>query len=107
MDAFPLQNPDASAVEVADLLQKQLDILQTLLVDPDPHVRIAAIVGVCRILTVYWEAVPLGVIKAYITRYVCMHICMYVCMVSRSRFLCIALYVHIMTLTQTRGQPRV
>lgn len=70
VDAFPLQNPDMSTIEAAALLQKQLDILQSLLIDPEPHVRVAAIMGVCRILSVFWEAIPLHVTKAYITRLV-------------------------------------
>ena len=55
-------------MEAAGLLQKQLDILQSLLTDPDPHVRVAAVCGVCRVTAVFWEAVPLGVTKAYIAR---------------------------------------
>lgn len=55
-------------MEAASLLQKQLDMLQSLLVDPDPHVRVAAVCGVCRVMAVFWEAIPLGVTKAYITR---------------------------------------
>lgn len=50
------------------LLQKQLDMLQTLLLDTDPRVRVAAVAGVCRVLAAYWEAIPLNVTQAYITR---------------------------------------
>ncbi|GAB5035027.1 heat repeat domain containing protein [Nannochloropsis oceanica] len=70
VDAFPLQNPDMGTIEAASLLQKQLDMLQALLLDPEPHVRVAAVVGVCRVLSVFWEAIPLHVTKQYITRLV-------------------------------------
>ena len=70
IDAFPLQNPDMGTIEAAALLQKQLDMLQALLLDPEPHVRVAAVVGVCRVLSVFWEAIPLHVTKQYVTRLV-------------------------------------
>jgi hypothetical protein len=64
----PTHQHPPGTVEAASLLQKQLDMLQSLLTDPDPHVRVAAVCGVCRVMAVFWEAIPLGVTKAYITR---------------------------------------
>lgn len=70
VDAFPLQDPDMGTIEAAALLQRQLDVLQSLLLDPAPHVRVTAVAGVCRILSLFWEAIPLQVTKAYVTRLV-------------------------------------
>jgi condensin-2 complex subunit G2 len=57
-DAFPLQGSDASAVESDVILQKQFDLLSSLLKDGDHRVRAAAASGVCHILREYWEALP-------------------------------------------------
>ena len=57
-DAFPLQNSEASAVESDAVLQKQFDLLSTLLKDVDHRVRAAAASGVCHILREFWEALP-------------------------------------------------
>lgn len=58
-DAFPLQDSDASTVESDSVLQKQFDLLSTLLKDADHRVRVAAVSGVFHILGEYWEALPL------------------------------------------------
>jgi condensin-2 complex subunit G2 len=57
-DAFPLQGSDSSAVESDVILQKQFDLLSSLLKDADHRVRAAAASGVCHILREYWEALP-------------------------------------------------
>lgn len=57
-DAFPLQGSDSSAVESDAILQKQFDLLSSLLKDTDHRVRAAAASGVCHILREYWEALP-------------------------------------------------
>ena len=44
-DAFPLQGSDASAVECDTVLQKQFDLLSSLLKDADHRVRAAAASG--------------------------------------------------------------
>lgn len=58
-DAFPLQDSDASTVESDAVLQKQFDLLSSLLRDVDHRVRAAAVSGVFHILEEYWEALPL------------------------------------------------
>jgi len=58
-DAFPLQDSEASAVESDQVLQKQFDLLSSLLKDADHRVRAAAANGVCHILREYWEALPI------------------------------------------------
>ncbi len=40
------------------MFQKQCDALKEALDDPSPHVRVAAVMGVCRVLGLYWELVP-------------------------------------------------
>ena len=57
-DAFPLQDTDATAKESEIILQKQFDLLSSLLKDDDHRVRAAAASGVCHVLREYWEALP-------------------------------------------------
>lgn len=57
-DAFPLQGSNSSAVESDAILQKQFDLLSSLLKDVDHRVRAAAASGVCHILREYWSALP-------------------------------------------------
>ncbi|XP_013379950.1 condensin-2 complex subunit G2-like [Lingula anatina] len=58
IDAFPLQNPEDNVEEIDRLMQKQFDMLQTLLEDPCPVVRATTIHGVCRICCTFWELIP-------------------------------------------------
>lgn len=57
-DAFPLQASDSNASESDAIMQKQFDLLISLLKDNDHRVRAAAASGVCHILSQYWEALP-------------------------------------------------
>ena len=57
-DAFPLQDTEASSVESDVVLQRQFDLLSSLLKDDDQRVRAAAASGVCHVLREYWEALP-------------------------------------------------
>ena len=57
-DAFPLQDTDATTKEAEIILQKQFDLLSSLLKDDDHRVRAAAASGVCHVLREYWEALP-------------------------------------------------
>jgi len=59
-DAFPLQDNEAGNVESDSILQKQFDLLSSLLKDEDHRVRSAAVSGVFYILGEYWEAIPLA-----------------------------------------------
>jgi len=56
--AFPLQDTDASVAETDQVLQKQFSAIETLLRDKSPQVRVAAVQGACRMLSVYWELIP-------------------------------------------------
>lgn len=62
-DIFPLQDASHNQQEAELLLQKQFDLLVSLLQDCDHRVRVAAASGSCHILREYWEAVPADIIK--------------------------------------------
>ena len=53
-----LQDPALPVAEVDKLLQKQLKAIETLCSDPAPSVRVVAVQGACRILSLFWEIVP-------------------------------------------------
>ena len=57
-DSFPLQDEDAAAAEADSILQKQFDLLTSMLKDCDQRVRAAAASGVCRVLREFWSALP-------------------------------------------------
>jgi hypothetical protein len=61
-DCFPLQSSDhtSNIRETEQLLQKQFDLLNTLLKDVDHRVRAVAAFGVCKILRTFWEVIPAG-----------------------------------------------
>jgi len=56
--AFPLQDPEASVATADENLQKQFTTMETLLSDKSPVVRVSAVQGVSRMLSVYWEVIP-------------------------------------------------
>jgi condensin-2 complex subunit G2 len=60
-DVFPVQDGSATASSTAEndhLLQRQFELLKTLLEDSDHRVRAVAASGCCRVLNDFWEAVP-------------------------------------------------
>ena len=65
---FPLEDPD-STKEVKDtLLDKQFFLLERLLADDCPDVRVVAVEGSCRILHLFWEIIPSTSITKTITK---------------------------------------
>lgn len=62
-DTFPLHDPDSSAQDGDTLLQKQFDLLTSLLKDSDHRVRSSAASGVCHILRDFWSSVPTSTTK--------------------------------------------
>ncbi|GFO31777.1 condensin-2 complex subunit g2-like [Plakobranchus ocellatus] len=66
-NAFPLQNLTLHCEEADRALQRQFDAMHNLLQDPVPAVRLAAVQGVGRVLSIYWELIPLDVIKCFMT----------------------------------------
>ncbi|KAK3016523.1 hypothetical protein RJ639_006846, partial [Escallonia herrerae] len=68
LDLFPLEDPD-STKEVKDtLLDKQFFLLEKLLMDECPDVRVVAVEGSCRILHLFWEIIPSSTITKLITK---------------------------------------
>ncbi|GAV80895.1 Condensin2nSMC domain-containing protein [Cephalotus follicularis] len=68
LDLFPLEDPD-STKEVKDaLLGKQFFLLERLLMDDCPNVRVVAVEGWCRILHLFWEITPSSTITKILTK---------------------------------------
>lgn len=68
LEVFPLQDHCQNKQDQDEGLQRQFTIMKELLEDPSVAVRIAAITGVCRVLSYYWELVPASVIKSFLTK---------------------------------------
>lgn len=69
-DAFPLRDPQFNNAQMDLTLQKQFDAFEELLGDSHPAVRIAAIQGVAKVLSVYWELLPAETIRCFISKLV-------------------------------------
>ncbi|KAL3526878.1 hypothetical protein ACH5RR_011534 [Cinchona calisaya] len=68
LDLFPLEDPDATK-EVEDaLLHRQFFLLDKLLMDECPDVRVVAVEGGCRILNLFWEVIPSPSITKILTK---------------------------------------
>ena len=65
-DTFPLQDLDNS-VDNDALIQKQFDLLSSLLKDNDHRVRAASTTGVCHLLREYWELIPISTTRQILT----------------------------------------
>jgi Condensin II non structural maintenance of chromosomes subunit len=65
-DAFPIHNPAMPIVELEATLGEQCKKIHSLLQDPAPLVRVAAVEGACRVLGLLWEIVPYGTAKRII-----------------------------------------
>lgn len=65
-DAFPFESGEGFEEDEA-VRTKQWAIMLGALMDPVPLVRTIAIQGTCRILSQYWEIVPLNIIQDFIT----------------------------------------
>ncbi|XP_048765257.2 condensin-2 complex subunit G2-like isoform X2 [Ostrea edulis] len=68
VDAFPLLDPDFNSEEKDSLLQKQFDLLLMLLEDPVPAIRSQTVLGVFRIMSLFWELMPSVTIKNIVTK---------------------------------------
>ncbi|OPJ85324.1 condensin-2 complex subunit G2 [Patagioenas fasciata monilis] len=68
VDAFPVRDPSFSAEEMENEIQKQFEILFSLLEDPHPVVRSTGILGVTQITTKYWEMIPPTVLADLLTK---------------------------------------
>ncbi|XP_071943321.1 condensin-2 complex subunit G2-like isoform X2 [Antedon mediterranea] len=70
VDTFPLLDPEHTNEERDILLQKQFDILSELLYDPCVVVRTTCVIGICRIISVFWELIPLKTSEDLLTKLV-------------------------------------
>ncbi|KAL8472917.1 hypothetical protein ACS0TY_029293 [Phlomoides rotata] len=68
LDLFPLEDPDSSKEDKDILLEKQFFLLEKLLMDECPDVRLVAVEGSCRILHLFWEVIPSPTITKIITK---------------------------------------
>ncbi|KAL7687412.1 putative condensin-2 complex subunit G2 [Plasmopara halstedii] len=69
-DNFPLRDPSFNN-ELMDLtLQKQFDTFEEILGDSHPALRVAAIEGVSKVLSTYWELIPAETIRCFISKLV-------------------------------------
>ncbi|KAG8384279.1 hypothetical protein BUALT_Bualt04G0101900 [Buddleja alternifolia] len=68
LDLFPLEDPDATKEAKDTLLEKQFFLLEKLLMDECPDVRVVAVEGSCRTLHLFWEVIPSSTITKIITR---------------------------------------
>lgn len=67
-DNFPLRDPQLNNEQMDLTLQKQFDAFEELLGDSHPAVRVAAIQGVSKVLSVYWELLPAETIRCFISK---------------------------------------
>ncbi|KAF4402033.1 hypothetical protein G4B88_017545 [Cannabis sativa] len=68
LDLFPFEDPDATK-EVKDaLLDKQFYLLERMLMDDSPDIRVVAVEGSCRILHLFWEIIPSPTITKILTK---------------------------------------
>eukprot|EP00004_Rigifila_ramosa_P027830 TRINITY_DN9201_c0_g1_i2.p1 TRINITY_DN9201_c0_g1~~TRINITY_DN9201_c0_g1_i2.p1 ORF type:complete len:1188 (-),score=251.07 TRINITY_DN9201_c0_g1_i2:12-3281(-) len=68
VDVFPLQNSSLSVASTEELLARQVNALQEVLQDDNADVRRIAVLGVSRIIGVYWEILPAAAIKTLLSR---------------------------------------
>ncbi|KAJ4965106.1 hypothetical protein NE237_016955 [Protea cynaroides] len=70
LDMFPLEDPDATKEVKDTLLNRQFFLLERLLIDDCPDVRVIAVEGCCRVLHLFWEIIPSSIITKLITKIV-------------------------------------
>lgn len=68
IDVFPLEDPDATREAKDTLLHKQFFLIEKLLMDDCPDIRVVAVEGSCRILHMFWEIIPSSIITKLITK---------------------------------------
>ncbi|KAL4181568.1 hypothetical protein AMTRI_Chr12g237970 [Amborella trichopoda] len=70
IDLFPLEDPSATKEVQDTLLDKQFFLLEKLLNDDCPGVRVVAVEGTCRILCLFWEVIPSSTTSKLLSRIV-------------------------------------
>ncbi|XP_066544086.1 condensin-2 complex subunit G2 isoform X2 [Amia ocellicauda] len=69
-EAFPIQDPSFNNEAMDSAIQKQFEVLFSLLEDPQPLVRSTGILGVCRITSKYWEMIPPAILTDFLKKMV-------------------------------------
>ncbi|KAG6482096.1 uncharacterized protein LOC122016469 [Zingiber officinale] len=70
LDMFPLEDRDMTKEVKESLQQKQFLLLEKLLLDDCPEVRLVAVEGSCRILHLFWEVIPTSTITKFLAKIV-------------------------------------
>ncbi|GAB4849062.1 hypothetical protein Ancab_003876 [Ancistrocladus abbreviatus] len=68
LDFFPLEDPDATKEVKDTLLDKQFFLLERLLMDDCPDIRVVAVEGSCRVLHLFWEIIPSSTITKILSK---------------------------------------
>ncbi|KAJ8765530.1 hypothetical protein K2173_014652 [Erythroxylum novogranatense] len=68
LDLFPLEDPDATKEDKDIVLEKEFFLLEKLLMDDCPDVRVVAVEGCCRVLHLFWEIIPSSTITKILTK---------------------------------------
>ncbi|KAL1073484.1 hypothetical protein V6Z11_D11G224400 [Gossypium hirsutum] len=68
LDLFPFEDPDATKEAKDTLLDRQFFLLERLIMDDCPDVRVIAVEGCFRILHLFWEVIPPPTITKMITK---------------------------------------
>ncbi|KAK6923140.1 Condensin-2 complex subunit G2 [Dillenia turbinata] len=68
LDLFPLEDPESTKEAKDTLLDRQFFLLERLIVDDCPDVRVVAVEGSCRILHLFWEIIPSSTITKILTK---------------------------------------
>lgn len=68
LDLFPLEDPNATKEGKNILLEKQFFLLEKLLTDECPAVRVVAVEGSCRLLHLFWEIITSSTITKFLTK---------------------------------------
>lgn len=68
LDMFPLQDPDMNKEGNDLLLEKQFYLLDKLLTDECPAIRVVAVEGSCRVLHLFWEIITPSTITKFLAK---------------------------------------
>lgn len=68
LDFFPLEDPDAMKEVKDTLLDKQFFLMERLIMDDCPDVRVVAVEGCFRVLHLFWEIIPSSTITKLLTK---------------------------------------
>ncbi|MBN3285310.1 CNDG2 protein, partial [Polyodon spathula] len=67
-EAFPVREPSFDNEVMDSEIQRQFEVLFSLLEDPQPLVRSTGVLGVCRIATKYWDIIPPTILTDFLKK---------------------------------------